>query len=129
MLGCEEGVEVGPQDEHGRQGNRVGRRRELHAEQGDEPEETDQARAGPARHVRLGAGEGRGGCEGDADGVEGQSFRDICHRESDSSVIHTAGVTAVCPHEGDQQGDREQEGGGMKDEEEMLCSRRCSASV
>ncbi len=46
----------------------------LHAEQEDEQEDTNQLRAGPVRHVRLGAGAGTRGREGDGEGVEGNLF-------------------------------------------------------
>ncbi len=51
---------------------------EAHSERGDE-QDPDQLRSGPARHVRLGAGEGRRSCEGDGESAERQSLRDIAH--------------------------------------------------
>ncbi len=62
-------------------------------------------------HVR--AGGGRRSCEANRAGVEGQSFRDVGRGELG---FHTAGVITVSPHEEDQQGDKEQEGGEMEDE-------------
>ncbi len=71
-------------------------------------------------HAHLGAGDGRRSSEGDGESVEKQSLRDIGHGERGASGFHTAGVSAVSPHEDDRQGDEEQEGGGTEDEEEMF---------
>ena len=42
---------------------------ESYTQNKDEREDPDQPRAGPVRHVRLGAGEGGRSCEGDGEGA------------------------------------------------------------
>ncbi len=72
------------------------------------------------RHVCLGAGQGRRSCEADGEGAEWQYFLDFGRGERESSEFHMVGVSAARPHEGEQQGDKEQEGGGLEDEEETF---------
>ncbi len=80
-------------------------------------ETNEKTRIRPVCHVHLGAGERGRGAEGDREGVERESLRDLCRGERGSAGFRPA---AVCPHEDDQQGDKEQEGGGVRVEEEMF---------
>ncbi len=51
--------------------------------------------------------------------LKGNRLAIVGHGERGSSESHTAGVSAVSPQMINKQGDKEQEGGGVKDEEEM----------
>ena len=64
------------------------------------------------------AGEGEGGAGKDGASIEGQSLRDSGRGERAS--FQAACVREVSPHEDDQQGDKEQEGGGMRVKEQMF---------